>query len=387
MSSNSESKTVERKKAGQPEPVYVVPYRNVESEISLVDLWRIIVAGKYIILLSILVAVALATAYLFVTEPVYRSEANLLPPKQQDIQALTINYQDNGAPTMEGYRPALVSHEFLRNIYTPALVYEEFLRNIKSRGLRREYFDANGLADHYLPDGPGLDVDIERVFDKFNRNMDVRDGKKEVSSVVVSFLDVDPRFAARCLNKFIDFANRRTVAQLVSDVNAVIRSERDRVRYQLESKLKLAAQRRQDRILSLREALRIAKALGIEGAGSVSMTSERDGVAIAVNTAQSPLYMRGIKALEAEIAVLGSRKSDEPFIPEVRDLQEKLTLLEGISVDQSKVSAVSIDAAGREPYGAVKPNNKLVIMLAIVFGFLGGIFLVFISNFLSKAHE
>lgn len=365
---------MERKEGGQPVPVCVVPYTGEESEISLIDLWRIIAARKHIVLLSVLAAIALATVYLFVTEPVYRAEANLLPPQQQDIQALMINYHGKGNLKIEGY--------------TPDLVYQEFLKNIKSKGLRREYFDTNDLAAHYLSDNPRSEADIDRVFDKrFNANMRVQENKKDVSLVIASFSDADPELAARWLNEFIDYANRRTVRQLINGVNAAIHAERDRVRYQLESKLKLAAQRRQDRILSLREALRIARALGIESAGSLPVTSKKDRAAIEVNTAQSPLYMRGVKALEAEIAVLDSRKSDEPFIPGVRDLQEKLAFLEGISIEQGKVSAVTIDAAGRAPYGAEKPNKKLVMTLAVVFGFLGGIFLVFIAGFLSKAYE
>ncbi len=369
-----ESKPVDRKESGQPVPVYVVPYTDGESEISLVDLWRIIAARKHIVFLTVLAAVALATVYVFVTEPSYRAEANLLPPQQQDVQALMINYHGEGDLKIERY--------------TPDLVYQAFLKNIRSKGLRREYFDANDLATHYLADNSRTDADIDRVFDnRFDRNLGVQESKNDASLVIVSFSDADPALAAQRLNEFIDYANRRTVRQLFNDVNAAIQAERDRVRYQLESKLKVAAQRRQDRILNLREALRVARALGIESTGGLPVVSSKETAAIEVNTAQPPLYMRGVKALEAEITVLDSRKSDEPFIQGFRDLQEKLAFLEGISVERDRVSAVTIDAPGRVPYGIEKPRKKLIMMLAAIFGFLGGIFIVFISSFVSKTHE
>lgn len=367
-----ESKAVERKEGGQPVPVCVVPYTGGESEISLVDLWRIIAARKHIVLLSLLAAVALATVYLFVTEPVYRAEANLLPPQQQDVQALAVNYHGNTELTIERY--------------TPDFVYQAFLKNLRSKGLRREFFDANELAAHYLADSSSTDASMDRVFDKrFNGNLRAQENNNNASLVVVSFSDSDPMTAARWLNGFIDFSNRRTVRQLLNGVNAAIQAERDRVRYQLESKLKLAAQRRQDRILSLREALSVARALGIESAGGFPVVSKNDIASIEVNTAQTPLYMHGVKALEAEITVLDSRKSDEPFVQGLRDLQEKLAFLEGISIERDKVSAVTIDSAGRAPYRMERPNKNLIFVLTVAFGLLIGVFLVFLVESFSKS--
>jgi len=94
--------------------------------------------------------------------------------------------------------------------------------------------------------------------------------------VVASFGDTDSGLAAKRLNQFIAFANERTVHQLFNDVNATIQVEIEQVRYQLASKLKLAAQRRHDEIIRLREALRVASALGIENAGSLPVAADKE---------------------------------------------------------------------------------------------------------------
>jgi chain length determinant protein (polysaccharide antigen chain regulator) len=272
--------------------------------------------------------------------------------------------------------------------YTPDLVYKAFLRNLKSKGLRREFFDAHDLAGYYLANNSHTDANIDRIFDKkFNGSLRVQVDKQDVSFVVASFTDTDPVLAAQRLNQFIAFANERTSRQLLNNVNAAIRAEIERVRYQLDSKLKLASQRRQDRILNLREALRVAKTLGIKSTSSFPVIEEKDTAAIEINTAQLPLYMRGMKALEAEIAVLESRKSDEPFVAGLRDLQEKQAFLEDILIERDKMSAVTIDAAGRTPYRVEKPRKKLMFMLATVFGLMIGIFMVFIAEFRSKTRE
>jgi len=113
--------------------------------------------------------------------------------------------------------------------------------------------------------------------------------------------------------------------------------------------------------------------------------ADKTQAGLAVNTAQVPLYMRGSGALETEIAVLESRKSDEPFIPGLRDLQERRAFLENISIDTDVLSAVTIDAVAKTPYRAEKPRKLLLVFVAATLGFMIGVFLVFVAEFRSKA--
>lgn len=356
-----------------PVAVYMLPYSDRCDEISLIDLWRVIAARKVLIFASLLVAIVLAVTYAFLAEPLYRAEAYLLPPQSSDIQGLMIDYRGE-----EGF-------EIKR--YTPDIVYNAFLRNFNSKGLRREFFDAHDLANYYSAGESHTDADIDAIFDtRFSDNLQVQAGKQDVSLMIASFRDPGPELAAQRINQFIAFASERTAHQLFNDVGVMIQAEIEQVRHQLDRKLKLAAQRRRDQILNLREALRLAKALGVESADSLPLVPKKDKAAIEVNTAEVPLYMRGTKALEVEIAVLESRKSDEPFIEGLRDLQEKLSFLEGLSIDRDKLSVVTIDAAARVPYQAEKPKKRLIVMLAAVLGLITGIFLVFIAEFRSKVY-
>jgi len=364
-----ESKPQENLPDTRPVPVYVLPCADQDDEISLIDLWRVIAARRKLILLSVLAALVLASVYLFLAGPLYRAEAHLLPPQQQDIQELMIYSKNTGAAT-------------------PDRVYKAFLHNLKSKGLRRKFFDANHLADYYLTGKPHQQTDTDRVFDKtFNDRLKVQVDKQDSSFVTASFVDSDPELVAKRLNQFIAFTNEQTARQLYNNVNAAIQAEIERIRDQLASKLKLAEQRRQDEISRLREALRVASALGIESAGSLSVAADKEKAAIEVNTAKVPLYMRGTKALKAEITVLESRKSDEPFMSGVRDLQERRAFLEGLSINRDKLSTVTIDSTARTPYQAEKPRKKLILVLAGVLGLMAGFFLVFVAEFLSNTRE
>lgn len=81
-------------------------------------------------------------------------------------------------------------------------------------------------------------------------------------------------------------------------------------------------------------------------------------------------YMRGTKALEAEIANLGSRTLDDPFIQNLREQQEKLNFLRNLKMDPSLVAMYKQDGAAFQPDKPIKPR-KAIIMLLSVLGGLG----------------
>lgn len=364
------SKSFEQDAGAPPIPVYIAPMMGESDEISLVDLWRVIARRKAIVLASLLLSMLLASIYLYFAEPLYKANAHLLPPQQQSIQALLI----------EGVH--------IDDRYTQKFVYNTFLKNLRSKGLRREFFENHDLLSSYVSGAPAADINADRIFEEvFNERLKVQVDKQNASFVTVSFSDSAPELAAQRLNEIIDYVNDRTVDQLFSDVNAAIQAEIGRVRYQLDSKLKLAEQRRYDRIVTLKEALRIAKALGIKDASTFPKMAENTQSRLAVNTAQVPLYMRGINALETEISVLDARKSDEPFIGGFRDIQERQAYLQGISIDADSLSAVTIDQVAKSPYRAERPRKVLVLASALAFGIMLGVCLALFAGFLSRARD
>lgn len=366
-----ESGSFDKRANTHPIPIYVAATMDEGDEISLFDLWCVIARHKRIVLAGFLLPVLAALVYIWVAEPVYIAYSYLLPPQQQKVQGLLVAYRG-----VEGLN---VSQ------YTPQSVYGVFLDNLESQGTRREFFGVNELIAHYASSESAKDANAGRVFyELFNKRLRVQIDKQNASFVTVSFADSDPKFAAQRLNQIINYSNKRTVDQLLSNLNVVIQSEIDRTRFQLDSKLKLAEQRRSDAIVSLREALRIARTLGIEDTSAFPKMADNNRSGLVVNTAEAPLYMRGSKALETEVSVLESRKSDEPFIDGFRDLQERQEFLENIVVDPNILSAVTVDATASIPYRAVKPRGALTLSLAAILGLVVGILGAFIKERLSR---
>ncbi len=326
---------------------------------------------KFIILASILLAWLLVSGYLMFAEPEYQAEAYLLPPQQQNIQELLIDYR--GIEGIDVDR------------YTPESVYESFLENLRSQGLRRKFFDSHNLLKHYTDGKPDEDINLDHLFkEKFDDRLKVHVDTENTSFVTVQFSDRDPQLAARWLNQLIEQANRKTISELSNDVNAAIQSEIGKTRFQLDSKLKLAERRRKDRITILKEAFRVAQALGIHDPGAYYEREGKPSSELVINTADVPTYMRGTKALAEEISVLEKRTSDEPFIEGFRDLEERKAFLEGISLNADLLSAVTIDASAKVPARAERPRKLLLVSIATMLGLLVGIFLVFLAEFRSK---
>ena len=106
-----------------------------------------------------------------------------------------------------------------------------------------------------------------------------------------------------------------------------------------------------------------------------------------ISTSTTPLYYRGNKALNAEITTLKNRKSDDPFIVGLRDLQEKLTLLTSIEIEVEGMHSVTVDQAAYPPKNRIKPNRRLIVSLSTVVGLFFGICLVFFVSFVQKQME
>lgn len=363
-------------------PLYATPYLPRDDEIDLIDLWRILVKRKAIVLITTLIGVLSTLAYVLLADPVYRTEVRLLPPLEQHIQGLVIG---NAELSKQGL--------FIRDAdiekYTPEMVYAAFTKNLKSIGLRREFFDKNDLLKHYVPKNvPVSGVNPDRIFEEdFNENLTVEIDKEDGRFVTTSFALDDATLASQWLNAFVDLANRRTVEEFHTNLEIKIGAVRRRLGEKIANKLKLAKQRRDDHITTLEEALRIAQNSDIQDSDVNAAILDASKAGIAVNTAEIPLYMRGIKALKAEIGTLKARENDAPFVAGLRDVQEQLTYLKSINISKDQLAAAIVDQAAIIPDKPERPKSLLILLFGLILSGVLGLFAAFFAEFLYKAKK
>ncbi|MBT5370541.1 MAG: hypothetical protein HOL17_02330, partial [Gammaproteobacteria bacterium] len=117
---------MEQQKTEEPQQIplsYMVqqPWYPPEDEISLLDLWRVLVKQKRVIAGITAIAMVVALFYALSLAPVYQAETHFLPPLAKEIQSLNVQGVSVDA------------------------VYSAYQRNLGSSRLQRHYFEQAGI--------------------------------------------------------------------------------------------------------------------------------------------------------------------------------------------------------------------------------------------------
>jgi chain length determinant protein (polysaccharide antigen chain regulator) len=287
----------------------------------------------------------------------YTAETRLVMPLSQDIKELNIDL----VPTtlLKDQRIALTK-------FDEQLVFGFVRTNLSSLNQRRSFFDQE--LSQYFPVKSG-----QSRFDvfnkKFNAKLSIKFAETNINgqSLTITLNTPNAELSASALNAFVNYVLENTAQEFFTQINSVIETEIRKSNEEVNIKRIVAENRRLDRVAMLEEALVIASAMGLS----------QPSIENAANQLNME-YMRGKDALEAEIQVLINRKSDDPFIDGMRDLQEKLNYLNAINIDMNKVAVARIDNIAEVPTKQSRPGNLLLTFSAILLGFFVAIFIALI---------
>ena len=308
----------------------------------------------------------------------------------------------------------------------------------------------------------GQESNINKSFDTFNQSLTVttskvKKGVRSIPPIILSMEGGDPELIADIINKVAEEAERATAAEIILGIEAKISAstgdlkqkikllreiakkqrldeiERLEAADALERKLiegKMALLRnkirneRLDRIARLQEAAKIARSLDIaDPVGNIENINGssliKSQIPTEISNEVQPLYTRGYEALEAELKSLSNRIVDDPFIAELRGLEEtliflennqkveqlktrsnddpfiaplrdkeyELAWLESIHIDPATVKTARLDQAAFPPDERIKPKRKLIVVLGLMLGLMLGVFVAFFVNFLERQRE
>ena len=192
----------------------------------------------------------------------------------------------------------------------------------------------------------------------------------------------------------------------------------NKIRDELNAEIEKYRQELNDRIKDLKEALGIAKKLGIIEPADLALMAKANSVnpssasvEVVSGSNNNPLYLRGVKLLEAEINELSSRPVDYVPSPKVRELKRQLVVgfnkrkieaLEARSDDSAFAKEIlelqsAINRLQKEEYprnldfgfirdeviansNRIKPKRSLIVVLSAVVGGMIAIMFVLIRN-------
>jgi len=320
---------------------------SVNDEIDLVDLLQGIWRQKLWVALVAIPVVAVALTYVMLASPVYEAKLYVRSPTQHEIAQL--NYGRG-----EGTGLAPLSAKYVYTIY---------LKSLQSQAVRDDFF-----RDVFLPTLNEVERRGSRdaLYAQFNSMLSVALVARDIPDryVITAGVD-DPRVAASWVSDYAELAAERAKDELLSGSRSDISIMADNVEQQIRALRASAAKQRADQVAKLKEALRIAKSVGLENPPIIANTLTGE-VSAAMDGALT--YMRGTKALEAEIANLESRSSDDPYIPDLRAKQEKLSFLRNLKIDPSLVSMYQQDGAVSPPDKPLKPRKAIIMASALFAG-------------------
>ncbi len=349
------------------------------GEMSLSDIVDSLQRGKKLIAVCAILGGIIAALFL-IQKRVFMAEAHFLPPSSAEVEPLNVRLvsipiSNPGTPLKStGGRGELLSN------FTPGEVYGQFLLTVQSHSLHRRVLEEQGVlepvrSDMSIEERAKLDESFQEWESNFSLNSDSSDSDV-VGFVRISQKGKDPEQVAAFLNQVAELAAQRVhddlkrvvltrVADRRSEVVLTLANERaraastraDEISRMEEEQAIEAGQlrglidirqnqldaRNADQVVRLKEALAIAEAAGLENplpglGGTTSLVSfdyssvEEEGLASSIGERQqsrvdfnaTPLFFRGSKMLKAELAALESRVSSDPYVEDLRLLQEQL---------------------------------------------------------------
>jgi chain length determinant protein (polysaccharide antigen chain regulator) len=410
-----------------------------DDEIDLLDLLRVLIRRWKMIALVTVVVTALAVTYALLAPRVYKTEAILRPSTPADVQQLDV-----------------------KGVYTHDLnmIHAFFKQNLQSVVVKKAVFEEMDLLNVFSPERDQQE-NVNTVFDEYVESISIifpeaKKGEEVFMTSTLAMEGEDPVLIADIVNRLVEEARRVTTSELILNVQANVRArirdlttelqllrekttkqrldeverletaddlQKKNITDKIATLRDFAKQRRLDRIEKLREAAGIAHSLGIKDPiayklKKIGEASPSSSQIMTDLTAPAPqLYTLGYEAVEAEIASLSSRETDDPFIPELRGLQEQLAILahnrkaeqlksrknddpfiaslrekenelvylQSIHIDPQTVVSARLDQPAVPPEDAIKPKRRLVVALGAVVGLMGGIFLAFFLNFIESS--
>ena len=336
---------------------------SVGDEIDLVELLQSLWAQKWLIALVTLMVTLGAACYAFLSKPVYESRVAVLPPKLSDIAGFNVARDER-----KGLKPFSVDD-----------VYAVFTRNLQAEDSRRQFF-----RDVYLPslNEEQRSGSQDRLYKAFAGVLSVKaPSKNQPDRYVIAVEHNDPTQAAEWAKRYINQVTLKSLDDMLQTTRREVEVRSGQIQQQIKSLRGVAKIRRNDRLFQLKEALAVAEAVGLENPPVISGQVAEQLSAVMNGDL---MYMRGAKALRAEINVLESRKSDDPFIPSLRDLEEQYNFYAGMQVVPEAVAISRQDGDVVTPDAPIKPKKALILMIgALLGGMLGG-FVALVRLMLNK---
>jgi len=355
------------------------------DEISLRELLTILWEGRRLIAGVMAAVILAAAAYVFIAPAVYEVEVQTLPPPDSSLTAYNSAWRlATGEPPPATTLTTISTIATTTVTTTPSIqAYEIFVRHLMSSALRQNFFDAVYLPAHAVKtqaDAKEGAVEAQKdvLWQRFNKELSINRVKdKERPSLILrttlTLRGKQPQRIANWANQYVQNAITLAQQELSSHLN---NEQQQRIQY-LDKKItalrSVAETDKQNRIAVLKESLKTAQTIGLQTASNTS-----DFIPPYAN---DTMYLRGTRALQADLNVLESRTNNDPFIAGLPNLMEHKRLLESISLPFRQIGVATVDALAVVPLKPVQPKKAMILVLSVIVGAILGAMAAWMRKF------
>jgi chain length determinant protein (polysaccharide antigen chain regulator) len=330
------------------------------NEVDLFEFLKGIWEQRWLIAVVTALTLSVAIAYALISAPVYEARAYVLPPTQNDIEDFNL-----GRSESSDLKP-----------YSVKNVYNTFINNLQSESLRRNFFN-----EIYLPSLSDSDrqKSQDSLYRQFLKDISIVQPVKEFPDrFAIYALSDKSEVSVEWLRSYLEKASAATKKELIKNYSKEVEMRARNIAVQIQMLRDNAASKRKDTVLQLREAERVASAIGLENHQIISggVTGEMTG-----SVDPRLIYLRGTKALAAEERTLQARESDDPFIGDLRRLQGQYDFYKSLKVKAEEIAVYRLDGVIQPPDSPIKPKKVLIVVLGLVLGVGLGVVLGLIRQF------
>lgn len=317
------------------------------QEVDFFDIATVLWKEKRLIAAFTCLAGLIALAVALLSAPVYEVKFGIAPPTINNVADL--NY---GRTRESELAP-----------YTVKEVYDIFLRNLQSDSLRQSFFDSAYIKSRENVDKKSID---KGLYENFYKRLTIAPAGKDLDDRwVVSLQESDSVKAAELVSAYVAQAGEAAKQEVVRNARTEAAVRARILNSQINTLRESGKKQREDTILRLREALNVAKSINLEKPliFTINRSAEMSG-----DMGGDLTYMRGSKALEAELINLEARDSDDPFIKELRGIEERLAYYQGLEAAPGHVTVYRQDGVVSQPNSPVKPKKAVIVIIGLIAG-------------------
>jgi len=260
---------------------------------------------------------------------------------------------------------------------TAESVFNQFLTTLNSKVLQREVFIDSGYAEK-LGKGGAPSISITKDEDSAGIKL----------PHILRAQNSNPDIVSEFLNEVVATADKVTINYFLNLQNLKISNRLIELTTQRLELLSKAQKKRFNDIVELKDAAILASSLNIieSNLSQINKGSSNMNLSIAIQSGANipDWYLYGETVLLRLIESLENRASDEPYIPELVQLNTEISKLESISLDSTGINAMQLYQTATSQIIPTKSKNRLIIVIAFIASFMLSILLVFLMNALKE---